>query len=407
MLEHTSQQAVTNSSKSWLRCLLKALSMPLLVGAIAGTLYYVLINFYGLEINEETSNLIGVSYVGLQAILIIAFYWLFVRLINTFSDYLITILGNHKSKTATIVIPFLASASKTVALLAMVNMIIPFLGLPSQFELLLEKLTSMFVICAITWILFKLVHMSEKLIINYYTLKTANSLTARKMYTQMRILKRIVFGIIFIFALGACLMLFDNVRSLGASVLTTAGIAGIVLTFAAQKSLPSLLASVEIALSQPIKIGDAVIVEEEFGVIEKINFRYVVIKLWDWRRLVVPTSYFLEKPFQNWSREQATNLIGTTYLYVDYTLPVEMLRSELLKILKTTPLWDGKVSSIQVSDAKEHTMELRILTSAQTPANAWDLRCEVREKLISFIATNYPHCLPHQRTKQYADSNEA
>lgn len=217
-------------------------------------------------------------------------------------------------------------------------------------------MTSLFVISCVAWLLFKLAHVSEQLVVNYYTTKTASNIRARKIYTQMRILKRIVYGIIFVLSVGASLMLFENVRSLGASVLTTAGIAGIVITLATQRSLPSIYASIEIALSQPIKIGDAVIVENEFGIVEKINLRYVVIKLWDWRRLVVPANYFLEKPFQNWSREQTTNLIGTTYLYVDYILPVDAVRQELTRILQECPLWDRKVNSIQVSDAKEYTM---------------------------------------------------
>lgn len=384
---------------NWFRCTLQAISIPLLIASLAGLLYAAIIYYYGNA--EEIAEWLEIANIALQATFTIAFYWFFIRLIDMFSKYILSFSNARNEKNLAIVLPFLVSASKAIVLLAMVNMALPYLGLPNQFEMLFEKLTSIFLICSITWILFKLVHMGEQFILNYYTDKTASNVTARKMYTQMRILKRIVYGIIFILAVGASLMLFDNVRSLGASVLTTAGIAGILLTLATQRSLPSLLASIEIALSQPIKIGDAVIVEDEFGVVEKINFRYVVIKLWDWRRLVVPTTYFLEKPFQNWSREQTTNLIGTTYLYVDYTLPVDALRDELLRILKDSTLWDGKVNGIQVSDAKEHTMELRILTSAPTPSKAWDLRCEVREKLIAFISSHYPQCLPHQRTKQF------
>ncbi|MBA2655009.1 MAG: mechanosensitive ion channel [Gammaproteobacteria bacterium] len=394
----------TPSPQSWLTCTLHAISIPCLVAFCAGLIYGAIRYYYGEDISQETSQWLTAAAIGLQAILIVIFYWFFIRLINIASKYLKSLSTLRDSKTSIIIIPFLASASKAIALLAMVNLVLPYIGLPAQFEFILEKITSIFVIGCITWIFFRLVHAAEQLIVNYYAFKSATNVTARKMYTQMRILKRVIYGVILILALGASLMLFDNVRSLGASVLTTAGIAGVVLTLAAQRSLPSLLASIEIAVSQPIKIGDAVIIENEFGVVEKINFRYVVIKLWDWRRLVVPTNYFLEKPFQNWSREQATNLIGTTYLYVDYTLPVDVLRGELLNVLKATRLWDGKVNNIQVSDAKQNSMELRILTSARSPAEAWDLRCEVREKLIDFIAKNYPQCLPHQRTTQFKGS---
>lgn len=206
-----------------------------------------------------------------------------------------------------------------------------------------------------------------------------------------------------ILVIGSILMLFDNVKALGTSVLTTAGFIGLVITFTAQKTLGGLFSGLEIALTQPIKIGDAVLIENEFGIVEEINFRNVVIKLWDCRRLIVPTNFFLEQTFQNWSREETNNLIGTVYLYADYTLPIPELREELKKILTASSLWDGNVNLIQVSDLQDKVMQLRILSSADSPSKAWDLRCEVREKLIVFIAKNYPQCLPITRSKTFKE----
>ena len=165
---------------------------------------------------------------------------------------------------------------------------------------------------------------------------------------------------------------------------------------AARPLLSSLIAGVQIAMTQPIRIDDAVVVENEWGWIEEITSTYVVIKLWDWRRLIVPLSYFIEKPFQNWTREGAA-IIGSVFLYVDYAVPVDRVREKLSEIVKASRLWDGRVVNLQVSDAKDHAIELRALVSARTSPLAWDLRCEVREKLIAFLRDEYPQALPRQR----------
>ncbi|WP_419419567.1 mechanosensitive ion channel family protein [Legionella sp. D16C41] len=332
--------------------------------------------------------------------LALSFYWLFTRVINNVTKYLLSTSFLTAHQTSSILLPFFSSILKTIVFLIVFNALIPYLGLPSQFSYFLDKLSSCLIICAISWILFKLVHIAEQLLLHRYASNPDNDALARKIYTQTLILKRIAMAIIAILTAGAILMLFDNVRALGASVLTTAGVIGLVLTFTAQRSLGSLFSGLEIALTQPIKIGDAVVIEKEFGIVEEINFRNVIIKLWDWRRLVVPTNYFLENSFQNWSREASNNLIGTVYLYVDFTLPVDELRTELKQVLTNSALWDGKVCSIQVSDVQDRVMELRILSSARTPSDAWDLRCEVREKLVDFIVKHHPTSLPVTRTKQ-------
>ena len=179
-------------------------------------------------------------------------------------------------------------------------------------------------------------------------------------------------------------------------MLASAGVAGIVIGFAAQKSLATLLAGFQIALTQPIRIDDVVIVEGEWGRIEEITLTYVVVRIWDLRRLIVPITYFIEQPFQNWTRVSA-DILGTVFLYVDYNVPVDAVRKELTRLLEASPLWDRKVNVLQVTDSKEGTVELRALASASDAGRAFDLRCDVREKLVAFIQQNYPESLPRLR----------
>jgi small-conductance mechanosensitive channel len=182
------------------------------------------------------------------------------------------------------------------------------------------------------------------------------------------------------------------------SLFASAGVAGIVAGLAARPVLSNLFAGVQLAMTQPIRIDDAVIVENEWGTIEEITSTYVVVRLWDWRRMIVPLSYFIEKPFQNWTREGST-LIGSAMLYVDYRAPVDIIRDKLAKIVKASKNWDGKVVNLQVTDAKEQTVELRCLMSANSAGQAFNLRCEVREQLIDFLQKHHPEALPRHRSE--------
>jgi small-conductance mechanosensitive channel len=193
-------------------------------------------------------------------------------------------------------------------------------------------------------------------------------------------------------------------------------VAGIVAGLAARPVLGNLMAGVQIAMTQPIRLYDAVIVEGEYGTIEEIGSTFVTVKLWDLRRMVVPLSYFIEKPFQNWTRERSSSLIGSVILYVDYGAPVALIREKLTEILKQSNKWDGTTASLQVTDLKEGTMELRCLMSAHSPGQTFDLRCEVREKLIDFLQREHPEALPHSRqlsfkgtvtSEEVAESQEA
>lgn len=229
-----------------------------------------------------------------------------------------------------------------------------------------------------------------------FDVQADDNLLARKHYTQVRILQRAAETLIVIVTIGAALMTFEAVRQYGISLFASAGVAGLVVALAARPIFANLFAGVQIAMTQPIRVYDAVVVEGEWGWIEEITSAFVVIKLWDWRRLVVPLSYFIEKPFQNWTRENAS-IIGSVFVHVDYTVPVDRVREKLKDIAKASPLWDGQVVNLQVTDATEGTIELRALVSARTSPSAWDLRCEVREKLIAFLQEELPGSLPRVR----------
>jgi small-conductance mechanosensitive channel len=252
------------------------------------------------------------------------------------------------------------------------------------------------IISSMAWFLILMFQVFKKRMLKKYDVKSADNLKARKVYTQYMILENIVIFIIVILALGIALMSFDSIRSIGVSVLTSAGIAGIIIGLAAQKAIATLLAGIQIAITQPIRVDDVVIVEGEWGWIEEINLTYVVVRVWDKRRLVVPTTYFIEKTFQNWTRS-AADILGTVYIYADYGLPFNSIREEQTRLLNATELWDGKVNVLQVTNATEKTVELRVLVSAKDSPTAWDLRVYLREKLIEFIQKNYPEHLPKAR----------
>ena len=231
-----------------------------------------------------------------------------------------------------------------------------------------------------------------------YSTDVADNLLARKHVTQMRILQRVVKTILVIFTVGVALMTFDSVRQYGVSLFASAGAAGIILGLAARPVFTNLLAGIQIAVTQPIRVQDQVIVEGEFGTIDTITSTYVVVRLWDLRRMILPLTYFIEKPFQNWTYE-TTDLLGAVILHVDYTVPVERVRRKLDDIVHDSTLWDGKVATLQVTDTPGNMVEIRALVSARNSSLAWDLRCEVREKLIAFLQAEYPHALPRQRTE--------
>jgi len=262
----------------------------------------------------------------------------------------------------------------------------------------LGKTGQILLVLSIAWGLIVLIRIGKWRLLKIFDISVEDNLKERKVYTQFNILEKVIVFLVVLIALGVALMLFEQVRNVGVSLFASAGIAGLILGFAAQKALGTILAGLQIAITQPIRLEDVVIVENEWGWIEEINLTYVVIRIWDKRRLVVPTTYFLEKPFQNWTRTSA-EILGTVFIYTDYTMPFEPLRKELTRILKSSKNWKGKVNVLQITDAKEYTVEIRALMDADTSPKAWDLRVYVREKLIEFIQKEYPQCLPRTRVR--------
>jgi small-conductance mechanosensitive channel len=255
-------------------------------------------------------------------------------------------------------------------------------------------------IVMIGWLALIGAHMAADVYLMRFRIDVPDNLLARKHVTQVRILKRAVQTLIVIITAASALMTFEVVRQFGVSLFASAGIAGIVVGFAARPLLSSLIAGVQIAMTQPIRIDDAVVVENEWGWIEEITATYVVIKLWDWRRMVVPLSYFMEKPFQNWTRETAS-LIGSVFVYADYSVPVEEVRQALYRIAGECRLWDGNVVNLQMTEAKPDTVELRILVSGRSSPEVFDLRCEIRERLIEYLQREHPTALPRQRQEHF------
>ena len=252
------------------------------------------------------------------------------------------------------------------------------------------------VIAMIGWGALTALKIAADLYLLQFRIDTEDNLLARKHYTQVRVLMRTIDVLIILVTIGAALMTFEPVRQYGVSLFASAGVAGLVAGLAARSVLSNLFAGVQIAMTQPIRLDDAVVVENEWGTVEEITSTYVVVKLWDWRRLIVPLTYFIEKPFQNWTRENSA-LIGVAMFYVDYRAPVAAIRDKLEDIAKASPNWDGQVVNLQVTDCKDETMELRCLISAGSAGKAFDLRCEVREKLIDFLQREHPEALPRKR----------
>jgi small-conductance mechanosensitive channel len=229
-----------------------------------------------------------------------------------------------------------------------------------------------------------------------HDISVSDNLLARKAYTRVRVLEKSLQLLVAIATIAFMLMTFDGVRQVGVSILASAGIAGIILGLAAQKSLGNLMAGIQIALTQPIRIDDAVIVEGEFGNIEEINLTYVVVRLWDLRRLVVPINWFIDNAFQNWTRT-STELLGTVELYTDYTVPVEALRAEAKRLVESAALWDKKVFAFQVTECRPECLQVRVLLSALSSGRLFDLRCEVREKMVAYLREKHAGSLPRYR----------
>jgi small-conductance mechanosensitive channel len=275
---------------------------------------------------------------------------------------------------------------------------IPAAPIPPSTKILLTHILLMAIIALIGWASITALHIAASVYLRRFQLDAADNLLARKHTTQVRVLLRSTDVLIGVITVGAMLMTVPEVRQYGISLLTSAGVAGIVAGLAARPVLSNLFAGVQIAVAQPIRLEDAVIVEGEWGHIEEITSTYVVVRVWDLRRLIVPLTYFIEKPFQNWTRESST-LIGAVLIYVDYRAPVGTIRAKAEEIAKASALWDGRVVNVAVTDFKRDCMEVRILASAADAGKTFDLRCELREKLIGWLQREHPDALPRARSE--------
>jgi small-conductance mechanosensitive channel len=261
----------------------------------------------------------------------------------------------------------------------------------------LQLVIGCLLIATLAWTSMRLTLVMEDLLL-FRSLGDQPGVAARKLRTQVSVLRRVVNFVIAVVAIAAIFMSIERLRQLGTGLLASAGIAGLVIGFSAQKTLGNLLAGIQIALAQPIRVGDAVVVEGEWGHVEDITLTYVVLRIWDLRRLILPISYFIEKPFQNWT-VTSEEVIGTVNLHVDYKIPVASVRAELTRLVEGSPLWDRKTLGLQVVDANDRTVVLRALISASNSSQCWELRCYVREQLLEFLRTRHPDCLPRIRAE--------
>ncbi|MDI3263275.1 MAG: mechanosensitive ion channel [Fulvimonas sp.] len=249
-----------------------------------------------------------------------------------------------------------------------------------------------------TWLVVRCIHALVNAAVRRHPLDVVNNLQARRIATQVQVLGRVADVVVILLGAAAALMRVPGAEQLGASLLASAGIAGLAFGLAAKPVLSNLVAGLQIALTQPIRLDDVVIIEGEWGRIEEITGTYVIVRIWDERRMVVPLNWFIEHPFQNWTRTGA-QLIGSVFLWLDYRVPMEPLREELNRLCKAAPEWDGRVCVLQVTDANERGVQLRALVSSADSGLNWDLRCRVREGLIAFVQANYPEALPRWRAE--------
>lgn len=333
---------------------------------------------------------------------IIALPWLVFRAIRAVEKRMQQWADRTASLVGKVMTPIVGDTLRLAVPLLVIILLLPLLRLPENWTWVTEKAFGILFIAALSFLIIRGINAVQAALLSRHRIDIPDNLSARKIYTQVSVIRKIIVSAVVILATGSILMLFDSVRQFGTSILASAGIAGVVIGFAAQKTLGNVLAGIQIALTQPLLIDDIVVVEGEFGQIEEITLTYVTVRTWDLRRLVLPITHFVEKPFQNWSRV-STDLLGTVILYLDYQVPMAELREELKRLIENNPKWDRKVCGLQVTDAKQSTIEVRALVSSTDPGKAFDLRCEVREGLIQFLCRNYPESLPRIRVEEPSD----
>ena len=299
----------------------------------------------------------------------------------------------------------LGKPARAIFLLTCLLIILPTIpDLPDNIEVLLRQAMIMLVVAALGWFAIGCIYVLQATMLRRYDLTAENNIQARRVHTQFQLFRRILIAFVVIVDIGALLWTFNDPRiwHYGSGLLASAGIASLILATAAKSTASNLFAGLQIAFTEPIRIDDVVVVQGEWGRVEEINSAYVIVKIWDLRRLVVPLNYFIENSFQNWTR-QSSDILGTAFLYVDYSIPVEDLRKQLEAIVHASPLWDGRVCGLQVTNLTDRSMELRCLMSSRNSSDNFDLRCLVREKMTEWIQQNYPDAFPMTRFAARSD----
>ncbi|MCW5620279.1 MAG: mechanosensitive ion channel [Burkholderiales bacterium] len=395
--EAASAPAADQALRRWLASTVLAIVAPIALLLWIHGLYYALSNLLA-EIPYPALTRHGLAALeGLRGVgTVLALMWLLARIGRSIESRLVAISARTEGDTDDLFLPILGKAVRLLLPLLAIILGSPALAVPEQMQSLFRNGVSMVLIGTFAYILYQLVDATAQLVLSRYRIDVQDNREARAVHTQVTVLRKVALVVIGVFTIASMLMVFESVRQLGTAILASAGVAGIVVGFAAQRSIATLLAGFQIALTQPIRIDDVVIVENEWGRIEEITLTYVVVRIWDLRRLILPITYFIEKPFQNWTRTSA-DILATVFLHVDHTVPLDRLRTELTRILEASQYWDRKVNVLQVTDTTEHTVQIRALGSAADASLAWNLRCEVREKLIHFLQENYPESLPRLR----------
>jgi len=274
----------------------------------------------------------------------------------------------------------------------------PQLPLTVNLNDMLSQMGGIVLIGSISWLLVSCTNIVEDVISAKYSLETVDTWQARQVKTQVKMLRRIAVAVIWFVTFAMMLMTFPGIRQLGTTLFASASIAGVVIGIAARPALSNLISGLQLAIAEPIRLNDLICVDGETGTVEEIGMTYVVVRTWDLRAFIVPLSYFIEKTFQNWTY-QGSDLLGVVFLYVDYDVRIEALREKLDEILANTVLWDGKTGKLQMTEATDRTLQLRVLVSAKDADNLGDLRCLVREKMIAFLQENFPASLPKFRVE--------
>jgi small-conductance mechanosensitive channel len=346
--------------------------------------------WFGTVLDLAPAWTLDLAALVLAVILALFAHYVVMRILNR-------LIGNRQA-FASLLLKRTVGFSRLAVVIAAVSVVTPWAPVDPAVSLAITHALVIAFIILVGWMAIIAVAIAADTYLRRFALDAEDNLLARKHVTQVRILQRAADTLAILITTAAVLMTFETVRQYGVSLFASAGVVGIVVGLAARPVLSNFIAGIQIAMTQPIRLEDAIIVESEFGWVEDIAAAYVVVRLWDRRRMIVPLSYFIEKPFQNWSR-QSTDLIGTVVLYVDYAASVGRIRDKLNEIVAQSPLWDHQVVNLQVNDIKETTMQLRVLVSAKNADSLNNLQAELREKLIDFLQKEHPEALPRARAE--------